>query len=102
MRRPNDCEGSRAFILKELARSHVDELDIAVFVDDYVLGFEVSVEDLLGVQVLQRKHHRGYVELGVFGGQQTDITDHVEELQSVDEFGQEIHKAIVFEGAAVL
>jgi hypothetical protein len=54
------------------------------------------------VQVLQSEDHRCYIEFGVFRGEQTDLPDHVEQLQPVNELREKIDETFVFEGTAIL
>ena len=47
-----------------LGESKVGELDVAVLADHDVFGFEITVDDVFGVEVLKRQQHLRSVEAG--------------------------------------
>jgi hypothetical protein len=54
--------GQRVLVNGFLAKSEVSELDVAFGVQEDVLGFEVSVDNALTVQVLQCQRNLGNVK----------------------------------------
>ena len=54
------CEGPA--VLEDLAEAEVDEFDVSVLVEHDVLGLEVSVDDVHGVEVLEGAHDLAEIE----------------------------------------
>ena len=53
-------------LLNDLSESKVDDFDITVLSDHNVFKFEISVDDVLLVKVVNSKHDLGCVELNSF------------------------------------
>ena len=51
-------------VLDQLGEAEVDDLQVALAVEQQVLGLEVAVDDVAVVEVLEREHHRRAVEGG--------------------------------------
>ena len=52
----------RLAVLEDLAEAEVDELDVAVLVEHDVLGLEVSVDDVHGMEVFEGAHDLAEIE----------------------------------------
>ena len=56
-----DREG--ALLVDDFGKAIVGNLDVAIAVNQQILGLEIAVHDAFGVDVLQRQQHVGRVEL---------------------------------------
>ncbi len=71
-------------VLREnLGGSQVDHSEVAIGLDHQVFGLEVSVDDSLGVEVLQTKDDRSDVESTLVVVQQVDLIEHFEHVDSL-------------------
>jgi hypothetical protein len=59
------AEGVGHLLTQHLGEAEVSELDVAILVDEDVLGLQVSVDDAAAVQVAQSQGHLGSVELSL-------------------------------------
>ena len=82
-----------------LARAEVDQFEVSVLADHHVFGFKVAVYEGLLVHALDDVEQLGGIENGLFGIEETDEADGVEELDAVDELGEEVDVVLVFVGS---
>lgn len=105
MWRSDDGEGSvteSVLSLEDLGSPEIDELEESVLVDHEVLRLHVTEDCGLVVEVLEDEDHGGNVELGVVGVEETDITDDVEQLHTLDVLDEEVDVVGVLEGTGVV
>ena len=75
---------------------------ITVVVDDHILWFQIPVDDVVGVEVLEHQDCLGSVKDALLEGQKADVTERVKEFQSVDEFSKDKNRFLVPKAALVL
>lgn len=79
MRRTYDGERSEVLgPLQGFSRTHVNQIHVSQVIHHDVFWFDVSVDDLLWVQVLQHQYECSDVELSVWDCEKTDLSDDVE------------------------
>lgn len=76
--------------------AHVDQREEAVGVHHEIFGFEVSVDDAVGVQVLHHEQDLGDQLSGVVCGEGDHFGDDVEEVFPLDELHDEVDEVAVF------
>lgn len=81
-----------------LAGAEVDQFEVPVPADHHVLRLEVAVYEGLLVHALDDVDQLGGVEDGLFGVEEADEADGVEELDAVDELSEEVDVVLVFVG----
>jgi hypothetical protein len=65
-----------------LREAEVDNLAVAIRINEDVLGFEIAIQDGLGVKILDAIENLQEVELGSFLAHHLDLLEQVEELSS--------------------
>lgn len=70
-----DDSGSFVFVLDELGGAETAKVEVALLVDEEVVGFEVADDDLHLGQVLKKEDHRGDVELRVSRREDANLAD---------------------------
>lgn len=83
------------------ARAEIGQLDVAVLVQQHVVGLDVAVDEAHGVDGVQRQDHLRRVEPGPLLG---DVVVHGErdQVTSGHELHHHVEVAVVVEGAAQL
>lgn len=91
MRSPDDGEGHlvslfpKGFGSPEIDKVHVPynvRMVVTFIVDHDIFGFEIAINDLLLMEVLEAEDHCGDVELCIVALQESDLPNHVEEFQA--------------------
>ena len=95
MRRADDGVGARGLVVEDLGRAHVDHLHVALVVDHHVFRFQVAIDNLVVVKVLNRQNQLPDIELRVIGVQQPDLAYHVKKLHPLDVLDQKIDILVV-------
>mmetsp|Transcript_24197 Transcript_24197/g.63890 ORF Transcript_24197/g.63890 Transcript_24197/m.63890 type:complete len:496 (-) Transcript_24197:329-1816(-) len=102
------ADGPRALVRRDdLGEAKVDNLEVAVLVDEQILGLEVAVGDEVVVQVLEGEGDVGRVEGDVRLRELAalaldDIGEHREELSPLNEVEEQVEVLRVLEGATQL
>lgn len=78
-------------------KSKVDQLDVAVDVEQQVLRLEVSVDDVPAVQVAERLDHAGRVEAGCRVVEVTPVSQDGPQLAAQTRLHQHVQVLAVFE-----
>lgn len=97
MRSADDGEGTPPLTLEELGSAHIDEFHVALVIDHDVLGLDVAVDDGVCMQVLHAQNQRSNVELTIVGVEESYVTDHVEEFESLDVLDDEVDVVVVLQ-----
>ncbi len=86
------ADGCRAGALSEvvLGKAEICELDVAIDIEQYILGFLIPVDDIVGVEVLEAKEHFDEVELGCLFREGTMSVEMEEELPSRAELHEDV------------
>ena len=58
---------------EELSQAEVSQLDVAVLIDEHVLGLQVSMDDFVLVEDTDSEHELGSIELDSFLGEAFDL-----------------------------
>ena len=64
-------------------------------VDHQILRFEISVNDVLSVKVLQAEDYLGYVELRFLVAEEIEFCDQLEHLDSVHELKEKVASVLI-------
>jgi len=80
MRCPDDREGSceiANFWFHDFRCAHVDEFQVSFVVNHDILRLDVSIDDVVRMEVFQSEDQWANVELWVRSTQQTDFSNHI-------------------------
>jgi hypothetical protein len=77
-------------LIENLGKSEIGKLQITVVSDQEILGFEISIDDILGVKVFKTASNSGSVESGLLSRERFDRSEVSEELSSVDQLKNQI------------
>mmetsp|Transcript_43582 Transcript_43582/g.115056 ORF Transcript_43582/g.115056 Transcript_43582/m.115056 type:complete len:269 (+) Transcript_43582:248-1054(+) len=89
-----ECEGH---VHDDLGEPEIAELHVPVVVNEHILGLEIAVADLHGVQVLKSEDHLRAVELGVIIGQSPLLPQMTHELAPDHILQQEEQPVVILE-----
>lgn len=87
--------------LEHLGRAHINKVDLALVVDDGVLGLDVPVDDVLGVQVFDCHQQGPEIKPSHYLVQDADLADGLKHLHPVDVLQQEVDVFAVLVGFVV-
>ncbi len=73
--RGTDNSGSFMFVLDKLGGAETAQVEVALLVDEKVVGFEVADDDLHFGQVLEEEDHRCDIELRVSSREDANFAD---------------------------
>lgn len=81
--------------LQQLAGAHIDKPEGSLLVNHHVFRLEITVDDVLVVEILNAEDHGRHVELGVCRLKQSDLSDNIEQLHAANVLHQEIDVKLV-------
>lgn len=86
MRRSDDSKGPvTIFLTQHFGRSHIDHYQIAFFIDNSVLRLQISVNDILRMQVFYRQNQTTDVKGCHLLVQKSNLSQNIEEVFSFDQ-----------------
>jgi len=85
-----------------LARPHIYQFEVTLTVNNGVLRFEIAVDNVSLMQILQCEQHRSDIKATILAAKQPHFPDYFEQFKSVNELCEEVHKPLVLEASAVL
>ena len=80
--------GEGVFVDRLLAEAEVSQLDVAFGVQQNIFRLQVTVDDALAVQVLQRQRDLGHVEASLEDSQRHTLKMQIFSMDSNEQFGQ--------------
>ena len=80
--------GEGVFVDRLLAEAEVSQLDVAFGVQQNIFRLQVTVDDALAVQVLQRQRDLGHVEASLEESQRHTLKIQIFSMDSNEQFGQ--------------
>lgn len=91
MRCSNDSVGPKAVVtVEQFGGAKIDEEDLASVINDWVLGLDVTVDDVFGVQVLDCKDDGADIKPGCWLIEQADLSNSFEHLYAMDVFEKKV------------
>lgn len=82
----SECPRKRTDLaFHDLSSAHINELHVSRVINHDILWLEISVDDAIRVQILNREEERCDVELRVHRREQTDLTYDIEQLHPFNE-----------------
>ena len=78
------------FCFQNLGDAHVSDSDISIVLHDYILGFNISMNDTLIVHILQAQHHAGQHELGFFLIEPSALADMVAQVAACQQITDQV------------
>jgi hypothetical protein len=79
----------------DLCESEVAQFEVAFRVDTQVLGFQVAVNDIVAVEILEHQHHLSGIEDCLLVFQDYFVAHVGEEIAALDELKQEKHLSVI-------
>ena len=97
IRRADDSRRAFVCFSKDLADAKVGEFDVAMLVDEYVLWFEVAIDDTPTMQVLDCEDKLCSVEASFLLAEITFAGDEHKKVTTIDKIGNEIQVRLSLE-----
>ena len=78
-------------VLDSFSKTEISKLDVTIGGDEHVFGFEVAVNDVLAVEVLEDEDQLGCIECGLVRFENAFFSEMGEELSARDVFHEEVN-----------
>jgi len=88
-------------LLHDLSKAIVDKLEVTINANHNILGLKISVDDILGMQVLEDRSDLGTVELSLLGVEVSNSTVIGEEITTREQLSSEVDVTVVLEISVV-
>lgn len=75
---------------KYFCSSHIDEINFSLIVDNRVLRFDITVDNISGMEILNRKDKRSKIEFSYNFVQNANLSDGLEHLYSINILKQKV------------